>query len=278
MRTNVDGKNLEIVRQPLGILTICVNPDVHGGDVWNDICIRSAERTRYAFPGDDCHYWPELKKFVFGNEAGDEMTLIIPADSQFRGLRYRTGESFQSTTAGTSESSIPAPTQDKQPEPAAAGQSSSTSSKSTLGHMQDKPQPGPSGCGADEFDSDESPPALTDATSGEDSRSDELRVRELREFTKTNKGKPVLIKYVKLENLSKYSRSRHCDNCGLGFVSQELLCDVKASGREVLRKKSKYPCWCSCKTAVYCSVLCQRLHWQQHKPVCPWRKSETSRS
>ena len=32
MRTNMDGKNLEIVRQPFGILKICVNPDVDGPD------------------------------------------------------------------------------------------------------------------------------------------------------------------------------------------------------------------------------------------------------
>ena len=131
--------------------------------------------------------------------------------------------------------------------------------------------PAPSSGGAAEFDSDDGPPGLI-STSGEDSESDLIQIGEVREFTKTNKGKPVLVKYMKLDYHSTYSRSRYCDSCGLGFVSQELLCDVKASGREIPRKKSKYPCWCSCKTAVYCSVLCQQLHWQQHKAVCPWRK------
>ena len=138
--------------------------------------------------------------------------------------------------------------------------------------------PVPSSGGAAEFDSDDGAPGLSDATSGEDSESDLIQIGEVREVTKTNKGHYVLIKYMKLDYHSTYSRSRYCDSCALEFVSQELLCDVKASGREILRKKSKYPCWCSCKTAVYCSVLCQRQHWQQHKPVCPWRKSETSRS
>ena len=190
-----------------------MNPDVDGADVWNGVWVRAAERVRYASPEDGCHYWPALTEFLFRNEAGDKLTLILPADVQVRKLEDRTGESIQSTMAGTSESSIPAPTQDKQPEPVAAGQSSSTSSKSTLGYTQDKPQPvgGPVlappqdkeyGCpagffrqevpsrgGAEEFDSDESPPGLCDATSGEESESDLIRIGELRDFTKTNKGK-----------------------------------------------------------------------------------------
>ena len=129
------------------------------------------------------------------------------------------------------------------------------------------PQPG-----GGSIDSDLGTPPGLCSTSGES--GEESGEESKAEWTEINKGKQVFIKHLKLSHNIYQSRSRNCDTCGCRFVTQERLCKVDASGREVAQKKEKNPCWCSCKTAVYCGEVCQHRHWKQHKTVCPFRRSK----
>ncbi|CAJ1957534.1 unnamed protein product [Cylindrotheca closterium] len=77
-----------------------------------------------------------------------------------------------------------------------------------------------------------------------------------------NDGRPDLIK--KMQRIHKFVelsvvdpfRVRHatCGCCGIG--------DTSAAFQKSLMKCSR------CKTALYCSKVCQRSHWSEHKLVC----------